>query len=444
MLKETKVQVPSENFPPKNISPLRMRCAIICTQEKTAMRKSIKMLSRLFLAHNTEFLHCRHKFKLQTPLFLIPNYFTSFSTSPSSLDPHSKLTHRDWLSATEVIRIFENIQDPNSVLPLWKQYTTRKDYKPNEPLYTLVINYLSKAKNFDAIEDIMRRIKLDKNSCRLSNDFFYNVIKIYGQLAGRIRKGIDTLFDMPKGYNCWPNVKTFNLVLNLLVSARIFDVVHEIYVKAPVLGVEIDACCLNILMKGLCENGDLEGAFQVLDEFPKQRCKPNVRTFSTLMHYLCAKADVNKAFGLLERMEIEEIEVDTITYNILISGLRKQGRIDEGIELLREMKMKGNEPNAGSYQEVLYGLLDVGRLVEAKELIGRMVREGNSPGFVSYKKLIDGLCKGKLIKDIDWALKQMLRQGFVPKMGMWKQIVGCVVSESNASSSIYISQIIGG
>ncbi|KAJ9128749.1 hypothetical protein P3X46_034510 [Hevea brasiliensis] len=411
-----------------------------------------------FLAHckkaQCSIAHCllpRRRRPLQNIIAIFPsfNFFSSVPSSSSSLSPQHplptryKLNHKDWLSPNEILSIFQNLKDPNSVISVWNQYSKRNDYKPNEVIYTLVINQLAQAKNFDAIEDIMQRIKLEK-SCRLSNDFFYNVIKIYGHLAGRIKKAIETLLDMPKGYNCWPTVKTFNLVLNLLVSAKLFNVVHEIYVKAPVLGVEIDACCLNILIKGLCENGDLEAAFYVLDEFPKQRCRPNVRTFSTLMHYLCGKGEVNKAFGLLERMEIEGIDVDTISFNILISGLRKQGRIEEGMELLETMKLKGCEPNLGSYQEVLYGLLDVEKFKEAKEFMSMMICEGNSPSFVSYKKLIHGLCKEKLIRDVDWVLKQMVKQGFVPKMGMWRQVLGSIFSGTNASNCIRISQIVSG
>lgn len=191
----------------------------------------------------------------------------------------NRLNHKDWFAPNEVLKIIKALKDPSSVFTLLDRYTKRKDYKPNEALYALVINKLAQANMFDAIEDVMQRIKDRKHFCRLSDEFFYNVIKIYGNVAGRISKLIDTLFDMPR-YNCWPTVKTFNFVLNLLVSAKLFDVVHEVYVGAPKLGIEVDACCLNILIKGLCECGKLEAAFQVLDEFPKQRCKPNVRTFS--------------------------------------------------------------------------------------------------------------------------------------------------------------------
>ncbi|TXG66637.1 hypothetical protein EZV62_007912 [Acer yangbiense] len=385
-----------------------------------------------------------HPIITRKPTLALPFASLSSSKAPSITVPVSdnlhKLNNKDWLSPNQVLKIFSNLKDPESVISVLNQYSKRKDYKPNEALYTLVINQLAQAKSFDAIDHVMERIKAE-NKCRLSDGFFYNVIKIYGNMAGRIRKAIDTLFDMPS-YNCWPTVKTFNFVLNLLVSAKLFDYVHEIYLSAPKLGIEIDACCLNILVKGLCENGNLQSAFYVLDEFPKQNCRPNVRTFSTLMHCLCEQGKIEEAFGLLQRMEEDGVDADTITFNILISGLRKQGRVKEAMELLERMKLKGCHPNPGSYQEVLYGLLDKAMYVEAKELAGRMIYEGMSPSFVSFKKLIHGFCREMSAEDLDWVLKRMVKQGFVPKMGMWREIVQCVLSRNNTCISSNISEIV--
>ncbi|CAN0899832.1 Pentatricopeptide repeat-containing protein At3g14580, mitochondrial [Linum grandiflorum] len=398
---------------------------------------------------------CLHK--IPRKLFCSHSGFSStLTTQPSSASssssiiqptaaPHPKLSRKDWLSPNEVLKIFESIIDPISLTSSWTQYSLRRDFKPNEPLLTLLITKLAHSKNFDAIETVMENIKLRKLPLAnpLSDDFFYNVIKIYGHSAGRIRKAIETLLDMPQLFNCWPKVKTFNLVLNLLVSAKIFDVARDVYLRAPMLGVEIDACCLNILIKGMCENGDLEGAHKVLDEFPQQRCVPNARTFSTLMHCLCSKGDLDAAFELLGRMEREGVDADTVTFNVVISGLRKQGRIEEGMRVLEDMKGKGCEPNEASYQEVLYGLLDDGRFVEAKEFAGRMVCQGFRPSFVSYKKLIHGICREGLIgEELEWVLKQMMKQGFVPKMGSWKQMVQAVLPVASASQ-FSLTSIIG-
>ncbi|VFQ63029.1 unnamed protein product [Cuscuta campestris] len=351
------------------------------------------------------------------------------STETQDYEKFNPLKHKDWLSPTQMIKIFQNLKDPNSAFNLWTQISKRKDYNPNEELYSVVINRLGESKNFAAIETLMERIKLERN-CRLSDGFFYSVIKIYGNVGGRINKAVETLFDMPN-YKCWPSVKTFNFVLNLLVNTKQFDVVHEVYLGASKLGIEIDACCLNIIVKGLCKCGKLDSAFQVLDEFPKQNCKPNVRTFSTIMCALCDRGSIQEALGLLERMEKEGVEPDTITFNILISGLRKQGRVEEGIEVFKKLMHRGCDPNAGTYQEVLYGLLKAKRFVDAIGFMSMMIDRGVNPSFESYKLVICGLCEQNLTGQLDWVLKQMVKHGFAPRMGMWKRMVECLLRDSS-------------
>lgn len=404
------------------------------------MRK-IEMIPRSILAAITTKIHqpiSQSSVLSQTLItksnLSIPPHSFSLSGHSQNLDNFDILNHKDWLSRTEVIKIFQSLKDPNSTLPILTQLSKRKDYKPNEAIYTVVINNLAKAKNFDGIKQVMETIRAEKR-CKLSDDFFYNVIKIYGHLAGRINRSIETLFDMPN-YNCWPTVKTFNFVLNLLVNAKQFDIIHEVYMGASKLGVEIDVCSLNIMIKGLCKSRELQAAFQLLDEFPRQGCRPNVRTFSTLMHGLCERGRVDEAFGLFEKMEKEGIEPDTIAINILISGFRKNGRAEKSIELFNRMMVKGCEPSSSTYQEILYCLLDGKKFVEAKDFMRKMVSKRVIPSFESYKSITQGLCSQNLVGEADLVLKQMVENDFVPKMGMWKQIVQCMLSR-NSNSDLF-------
>ncbi|KAJ0264061.1 Pentatricopeptide repeat-containing protein [Hirschfeldia incana] len=353
-----------------------------------------------------------------------------YTTTPSGDSKLARLSHKDWLAPNEVLKIFEYVKDPTFLIPAYEHYSKRKDYQPTEPLYSLLINKLAHAKMFDEIEHLVKTLTLEAKRCRFSEAFFYNLMKIYGNSAGRINRAIEILFSMPE-FGCWPSVKSFNFILNLLVKAKLFDEIHNIFVRAPDLGVEIDACCLNILIKGLCESGNLKAALQLLDEFPQQKSKPNVMTFSPLIRAFCNKGEFDEAFKLLERMEKEEgIEPDAITFNILISGLRRRGRVEEGVEVLERMKVRGCQPNSGTYQEVLYGLLDKKRRLEAKEMMRRMVSWGMRPSFLSYKKMVLGLCETKSVEDVDWVLRQMVSHGFVPKTGMWWKVVGCVVGKN--------------
>ncbi|XP_058095309.1 pentatricopeptide repeat-containing protein At3g14580, mitochondrial isoform X3 [Magnolia sinica] len=284
-----------------------------------------------------------------------------------------RLDHKDWLAPNEVLKIFKTLKDPELIISVFKKVSERKDYKPNEALYSLMIEKLARARNFDAIEEILGRIKSE--NCRISEEFFYRLIKLYGNVASNPEQAIKTLFRMPD-FHCWPTIKTFNFILNMLVNAKQFDVIHEVYLSAPRLGITVDACCFNILIKGLCQCDKLDAAFALLSEFPKQGCKPNTKTYSTLMHSLCKHDRVSEAFELLERMEKKGCHPDTITFNILISGLCKQRKVAEGLELLHKMKLKGCKPNSGSYQTLLYGLLSSGDFVKAKHFVSQMLSEG--------------------------------------------------------------------
>ncbi|KAE9585109.1 putative pentatricopeptide [Lupinus albus] len=129
-------------------------------------------------------------------------------------------------------------------------------------------------------------------------------------------------------------------------------------------------------------------------------------------------------------MERSGVSGDTIVYNVVIKGLRKKGMVEEGKEMLEKMMRRGCYPNGSSYQEVLYGLLDAERFSEAKDLMERMVlKEG-------------GLCKRNLVEDVDWAVRQMVLQGFAPRMGMWKQIVKCMVSQEITSNCVSAEEIL--
>ncbi|XP_043699232.1 pentatricopeptide repeat-containing protein At3g14580, mitochondrial [Telopea speciosissima] len=368
---------------------------------------------------------------------------SSYHSATATIDQMKvldRLNHKDWLAPNEVLKIFKPLRDSELILNVLERVSKRKDYKPNEALFTLVIEKLAQAKKFDAIEEVFKRIKRERG-CRLSDDFFFGVIKIYGNMAGYIDKAIQTLFSMPE-FNCWPEVRTFNFVLNMLVSAKQFDVIHEVYLGAPRLGVTIDACCLNILIKGLCDCDKLDSAFALLDEFPKQGCRPTVKTYSTLMHSLCEHGRVDEAFEFFERMEREGCFPDTISFNVLISGLCKQGRVSEGMELLEKMKFKGCYPNSGSYQTVLYGLLDSEKFVEAKRFIEVMLNEGRLPSFLSYKLVIQGLCEENLLEDVDVVLRQMIHQGFIPKMGLWRKIIESIFPGKNRNICLSYCQVI--
>ncbi|KAJ7948848.1 Pentatricopeptide repeat [Quillaja saponaria] len=246
---------------------------------------------------------------------------SSSSSSSSASDRDSatmnRLNHKDWLTPNEVLNIINALKEPSSVITVLDRYAKRKDYKPNEAFYTLVINKLAQAHMFDAIENLMQIIRIERN-CRLSDEFFYNVIKVYGNMAGRINRAIETLYDMPK-YNCWPSVKTFNFVLNLLVSAKLFDVVHEVYMYAPKLA-------------GLRKQGRVEEAKELLERMKFKGCYPNAASYQ------------------------ESISPSFVSFKLLIHGLCKMNLLSDVDWALKQMVQQGFVPKMGMWKMILQNL----------------------------------------------------------------------------------------
>ncbi|KAK7272637.1 hypothetical protein RJT34_29358 [Clitoria ternatea] len=354
-----------------------------------------------------------------------PSKQLQFSSIPNNRDNVilTRLKHKDWLTPKEATKLLNSLTHPSSSLTFFHLYSSRKDFNPTEPFCTLLLSKLAQSKHLLEIHTLLQTLK----PRRFSDNFFFTLIKTYAHVFNRIDLALHTLFQMPSFYQCLPSSRTFNFVLNLLVVSKLYDVAHGVYRSAPKLGVGLDACSMNILIKGLCSRGELDAAFRVFDEFPRLGFEPNERTYTTLMKGLCEAGRVEEAFGLLERMERDGVGVDAVVFNVLIGGLRKQGRVEEGKGVLERMVRRGCYPNEGSYNEVLCALVDVKRFCEAKEVVVQMGLEGFLPSFVGYKGLVLGFCEKGLVGDVDWVVRDMVRHGFVPRMGMWKQIVKCVV-----------------
>ena len=82
-----------------------------------------------------------------------------------------RLEHKDWLAPNEVLKIFANLRDPELIVGAFGKVSSRIDYRPNETLYSLLVDKLAYARKFSTIEGLLEKAKQEK--CRLSEEFFF-------------------------------------------------------------------------------------------------------------------------------------------------------------------------------------------------------------------------------------------------------------------------------
>merc|ERR1719316_1758505 len=78
----------------------------------------------------------------------------------------------------------------------------------------------------------------------------------------------------------------------------------------------------------------------------RPRVEPDIITYSTIVKGYCLSGDVDRAFQVLEEMKRDGRFVpDQILYNSLLDGCAKEHRVDEALELLEDMRKSGIAPS---------------------------------------------------------------------------------------------------
>jgi len=87
-------------------------------------------------------------------------------------------------------------------------------------------------------------------------------------------------------------------------------------------------------------------ASQLLEDMKESSVEPDIITYSTIVKGYCLEGDVDRAFNVLEEMKGDEkFAPDEIMYNSILDGCAKQHRVEEALRILEEMKAAGVGPS---------------------------------------------------------------------------------------------------
>ncbi|EYU40956.1 hypothetical protein MIMGU_mgv1a025192mg, partial [Erythranthe guttata] len=95
-------------------------------------------------------------------------------------------------------------------------------------------------------------------------------------------------------------------------------------------GVSPNIITYGILINGLCKDGKLEDAKNILNELPSKGLQPDcqVMTYNIIIHCLLKNKDVYKAMPFLEDMHKRGFSVDAATSLMLINDMQGSDKDD--------------------------------------------------------------------------------------------------------------------
>jgi pentatricopeptide repeat protein len=149
--------------------------------------------------------------------------------------------------------------------------------------------------------------------------------------------------DDMEGHGISPNSRTWNIILNTLISLGKDDEAYWVF-RSMIKRCKPDSDTYTMMIKMFCENDKIEMALKVWKYMRLKQFLPSMHTFSVLINGLCDKGEVSQACVLLEDMIEKGIRPPGSTFGKLRQLLLKEGRKDVLDFLVEKMKILIQEP----------------------------------------------------------------------------------------------------
>nr|CAD1822094.1 unnamed protein product [Ananas comosus var. bracteatus] len=106
-------------------------------------------------------------------------------------------------------------------------------------------------------------------------------------------------------------------------------------------GLEVDVYTYGVLMRGLCEEGNLKDAWKLFESMSEKKQKPSNVIYDTMIYGHCKEGSSYRALRLVKEMRDNSLVLNVASYGLTIRLLVKDGKLREAEALLNEMVLFG-------------------------------------------------------------------------------------------------------
>ncbi|CAB4299655.1 unnamed protein product [Prunus armeniaca] len=285
-------------------------------------------------------------------------------------------------------------------------------FSHNYHTYHAILNRLSRSRAFHPKIDPLLS-DLSNSGIKCSEDLFITLIRNFGVL-GRPKLSFKTFLDIPK-FGAQRSAKSLNALLNALVQNHEYGLVHSVFKNCGQrFGVRPNVFTCNILIKALCQKGDVETALKVLDEMPAMGFVPDVVTYTTVLGGYVLRGDMVGAKRVFGEVLDRGWHPDATTYTILMDGFVKQGKLVDAVKVMDEMEENKVGPNEVTYGVMIEAYCKAKKSGEAVNLLNDMLEKRYIPSSALCCKVIDILCHEGKAEDGCELWKRLLKNNCTP------------------------------
>ncbi|KAI3412271.1 uncharacterized protein J3R85_017519 [Psidium guajava] len=320
-------------------------------------------------------------------------------------------------------------------------------FRPNLRSHLILACRLLKATNFSAAERLLKSVLIGRNSphpfpviacviekccvmARIRAKLLEMMFKVYS--GHGLFDQASLAFDYMRRRRVQINERACTVHLLALKRSDQIGLCVEFFSKMVDSDVGISVYSLTVVVDGLCRNGTVKMARELVEQMSRKRVEPNIVTFNTLVD-ACVKwwnfqeldlvlllmqkegvefnpetykflIDGYTSFGwakeaekLILQMHDLGLKVDTHLYNLNISAFGRARSACSAIKLFDEMTKRGVEKNADTYWALISGLCEVGGIEEVMTYVGEMQRKGIQMSEVMMERVVGAFCKRGMV-----------------------------------------------
>jgi len=169
---------------------------------------------------------------------------------------------------------------------------------------------------------------------------------------------------------------------------RVWAVYQEM--KDTCKDAELSIVTYNTLIDACARCGRMEHLPAILEDMKTLGAQPNVITYSTMLKGHCQNGDVQAGFAILDKLRNDPLlKADEITYNSLLDGCAQNNLVEEGLRLLEEMQAEHVYPSNYTLSILVKLMSRARRLEQAFSLVEDITKKYNFwPNVHVYTNLV--------------------------------------------------------
>jgi len=225
---------------------------------------------------------------------------------------------------------------------------------------------------------------------------FGSVLKAFARDKKMSRVWI--IYDDMLRHNISPIVTTYNLLCDACASNGQLERIPVLLADMKTRGVAPNLITFSTLLKGHCQKGDMQAAFETLTEMRQTTdLRPDEIMYNTLLDGCAIHGLIDEGKDLLDRMQNDGIKPSNYTLSVVVKLMGNARQLDEVFKLVETTTKKhGFKANAHVYANLVQACVINKKLACALEVLEGMAKDKQQPDIRTYSTALRACINGGL------------------------------------------------